>query len=451
MNHKAYLALALPLIFSTITTPLLGAVDTAVVGQLPDPSYIAAVAIGTIVFNTMYWLFGFLRVSTSGFAAQAQGAEDVEGGMLAITRPVLIAVLVGFSLIALKWPITQLSLPLLSPDPHVQSLANDYLQIRFWGAPFVLLNYVILGWLMGMSMIKSSLFLQVLMNCMNIVLDLLFVFGFSWGVSGVAAATLLSEITAFAFGLAIVWKASPFKRKLPSFNKVIDPSSLRKMMKVNRDLFIRTLCLLTVFNLFTAKGASFGTETLAANAILIQIHYIMAYFYDGLANASSIITGKAIGARDKNLYKQTIRISCQWAVYSSVIIACVYYLLNDYILRLFTKIPDIIEMAHIYEIWIIMFPIAISFGIVLYGVFTGATEAAPIRDSMLLALTTFLIAYFLMVPFAGNHGLWLSFVIFSAGRSIFLAMFVPRLTRKLFPENETFKNDGNNTLKSSLL
>ncbi|RFU69422.1 MATE family efflux transporter [Peribacillus saganii] len=433
MNHKAYLALALPLIFSTITTPLLGAVDTAVAGQLPDPSYIAAVAVGTIIFNTMYWLFGFLRVSTSGFAAQAHGAGDTEGGILAIARPFFIAVLVGIGLIALQWPIIGLCLPLLTPDPHVQSLAKDYLQIRFWGAPFALLNYVILGWLMGMSMIKVSLFLQVLMNCMNIVLDLLFVFGFSWGVSGVAAATLLSEITAFVIGLAIVWNASPFKRKLPTFHKVIVPSSFKKMMKVNRDLFIRTVCLLTVFNLFTAKGASFGTETLAANAILIQIHYIMAYFFDGFANASSILTGKAIGSKDKSLYQQTLKLSWQWAIYSSMIIATTYYLLSDYILRLFTSIPEIIEMAHNYEIWIIVFPIVISLGIVLFGVYTGATEAAPIRDSMLLALFIYLIAYFRVVPIAGNHGLWLSFILFSAGRSVFLVLFVPRLSRKLFP------------------
>lgn len=433
MNHKAYLALAIPLILSTITTPLLGAVDTAVVGQMEDPSYLAAVAVGTIIFNTMYWLFGFLRVSTSGFAAQAHGAKDAEGGMLAIARPFLIAIIAGTVLIALQWPSMKVFLPVLSPDQHVQSLADDYLQIRIWGAPFALLNYVILGWLMGMSMIKISLFLQVLMNLMNIVLDILFVFGFSWGVSGVAAATLLSEITAFTIGLVIVWKASPFKGTFPSFHNVIDPSSFKKMMKVNRDLFIRTVCLLTVFNLFTSKGASFGTETLAANAILIQIHYVMAYFYDGFANASSIMTGKAIGSMDKSLYQQTLKLSMQWAIYSSIIIASVYYLLNDYILRLFTTIPRIIETAQSYEIWLIVFPLAASFGIVLFGVFTGATEAAPIRDSMLLALSIFLIVYFLVVPVAGNHGLWLSFIIFSAGRSVFLAIFVPRLTRKLFP------------------
>ncbi|OLS37867.1 MATE family efflux transporter [Bacillus sp. MRMR6] len=435
MNHKTYLALALPLIFSTITTPLLGAVDTAVVGHMPDSSYIAAVAVGTIIFNTMYWLFGFLRVSTSGFAAQAHGAMDKEGETLAITRPLLMAIIIGICLIALQWPISHLFMPLLSPDAQVQSLASEYVQIRFWGAPFALLNYVLLGWLMGMSMIKVSLLLQIFMNCLNIVLDLLFVFGFSWGVSGVAAATLLSEILAFFVGMVLVWRKLPLHTGQLSFSKIIDTSSLKRMMNVNKDLFIRTLCLLTVFNLFTAKGASFGTETLAANAILIQIHYIMAYFFDGFANASSILTGRAIGAKDRGLYQQTLRLSCQWALYSSFVIASIYFLFNDHILRLFTKMPEIIEIAHQYEIWIIVFPFAICFGIVLYGVFTGATEAAPIRNSMLLSLSVYLAGHYLIVPTAGNHGLWLSFILFSAGRSIFLALFVPLLTRKLFPKN----------------
>ncbi|KIL49300.1 MATE family efflux transporter [Jeotgalibacillus soli] len=433
MNHKAYLALAIPLIFSTITTPLLGAVDTAVVGQLPDPANIAAVAIGSMIFNTMYWMFGFLRVSTSGFAAQANGAKDETGGMLAITRPFLLAAFIGVSLVALQWPIAKWSLPLLSSDPQVQALAADYFSIRVWGAPFSLLNYVIVGWLIGMSMIKFSLFLQVLMNCINIALDILFVKGLSWGVSGVAAATLIAEGTAVIIGIIVVWRASPFKLRLPALKKIIDPSSFKKMMKVNRDLFIRTLCLLTVFNLFTAKGASFGTETLAANAILIQIHYIMAYFFDGFANTSSILTGRAIGSKDFVLYRKTLKLSFQWAALSSIIIAGTYYILSEQIIGLFTKIPGVIETVGVYEGWILLFPLAASFGIVFYGVFTGATEAEPVRNSMILALLVFVVSLFIIVPFAGNHGLWLAFILFSAGRSIFLVMFVPRLTRKLFP------------------
>ena len=200
----------------------------------------------------------------------------------------------------------------------------------------------------GDALIKISLILQVFMNLMNIVLDLLFVHVFFWGVSGVAIATLMSEVTSFIIGLfIIIWKVSPYKLKFPSM-KGIDFQSFKTTLTVNRDLFIRTICLLTVFNIFTAKGASFGTETLAANAVLIQIHFIMAYFFDGFANASSIFVGKSLGSKNEHLYKKTLLLSCQWAIISSVFIAGSYYLFSEYIISLFTHIPVVIDLANTY-------------------------------------------------------------------------------------------------------
>jgi MATE family multidrug resistance protein len=441
MNHRSYLALAIPLTISTITTPLLGAVDTAVVGQLSNPAYIGGVAVGAIVFNTMYWLFGFLRVSTSGFAAQAHGVNNEGQSMLALIRPFLIATIVGVIFILLQKPIVHMYLTLINTDTDVRIFASDYLSIRIWGTPFTLMNYVILGWLVGMSLIKFSLVLQVFMNLMNIILDLLFVNVFSLGVAGVAIATLMSEVTAFIMGLFMIWKASPYQMKLPSIKEIIDPISFKKMMTVNRDLFIRTLCLLTVFNIFTVKGASFGTETLAANAVLFQIHYIMAYFFDGFSNASSILVGKAIGSKDKSLYKKTLMFSCQWAILSSLFIAGIYYLCSDYIISVFTRIPSVIDLANIYGIWLILFPLSASFGIILYGVFTGATEAAPIRNSMIYSLIAYLITLYIFVPDFQNHGLWLAFIAFSLGRSLFLAMYIPKLGYKLFPTRSVEHED----------
>ncbi|MCM3168491.1 MATE family efflux transporter [Peribacillus frigoritolerans] len=442
MNHRSYLALAIPLTISTITTPLIGAVDTAVVGQLPNPAYLGGVAIGTVIFNTLYWLFGFLRVSTSGFAAQALGANDGKQGVLAFLRPFILAIVVGGGFILLQGPIEQVSLTLMNPDADVRRYAAEYFSIRIWGIPFTLMNYVILGWLMGMSKIKVSLVLQVFMNLMNIALDFLFVHGFQWGVPGVAIATLLSEVTAFFIGLIIIVKASPHRMEMPPFDEMFDPSSIKKMMSVNRDLFIRTLCLLAVFNIFTAKGASYGTEILAANAVLIQIHYMMAYFFDGLANASSILVGKAIGARDKHLYKKTLILSLQWGVLSSILLAVSYYLCGNAILALFTRIPSVIELANIYGIWLILFPLTASVGIVFYGVFTGATEAAPIRNSMIYSLIAFMITLYIFVPAYQNHALWLAFTVFSLGRSVFLALYIPRLSEKIFPNRSVrLEND----------
>ncbi|WP_257985619.1 MATE family efflux transporter [Bacillus sp. V5-8f] len=255
---------------------------------------------------------------------------------------------------------------------------------------------------------------------------------------------MLSEVIACAAGLIIVWKVSPFKRKMPPLKRIADPASLKKMMMVNRDLFIRTLCLLTVFNSFTAKGASFGTEVLAANAILLQIHFIMAYFFDGFSNSSSILVGKAIASRDDPLYKKTLMLSCQWAFLSALFIAGCYYLWSNYILLLFTPRPSVIELAHTYQIWLILFPFSAGLGLILYGVFIGATETASIRNSMILALVLYLLSQFFFVPSYHNHGLWLAFILFSLGRSVFLAICIPNLNQKFFPkksiEHENLKS-----------
>ncbi|MGN7396285.1 MATE family efflux transporter [Peribacillus frigoritolerans] len=430
MNNRVYLSLAIPLTISTMSTPLLGAVDTAVVGKLSDPAYIGGVAVGTIIFNTMYWLFGFLRVSTSAFAAQAEGARDEKQTLMALIRPFFIAAIIGLLFIVIQKPILNVSLGAIGPESDVSAFAADYFGIRIWGAPFALLNYVILGWLMGKSRIKTSLFIQVFMNVMNIILCLVFVNVFSWSVSGVAAATLISEISAFLLGLWVIRKAVNVPGSF-SIREGFDRASLKKMMVVNRDLFIRTICLITVFNLFTAKGATFGTETLAANAVLIQIHYLMAYCFDGFANASSLLVGKAIGSRDINLYKKTLSLSARWGLYASFILAASYYLFSDEVILLFTDIPGVIELAHEYGLWIVLFPFSAFIGLIFYGVFTGATEAVPVRNSMLLALMAFLIVQFAAVSNHGNHGLWLAFLAFSLGRSLFLALYIPRLNRKV--------------------
>jgi MATE family multidrug resistance protein len=432
MTHRTYLSLAIPLIISTMTTPLLGAVDTAVVGQLPDPAYIGGVAVGTMIFNTMYWLFGFLRVSTSGFAAQAYGAQDSKHCFLYLVRPFLIALVIGFLFILFQWPIKHIALTLIHPDEKVMEFADEYFLIRIWGSPFALANYVILGWLIGMARVKISLFLQVFMNLLNIVLDLFFVNILHLDVIGVAAATLVAEVTAFLIGMFIVIKSLNLRLSEISINELLDVGEMKKMMSVNRDLFIRTICLLTMFNVFTAKGASFGTEILAANAVLIQIHYLMAYFFDGFANASSILVGKAVGANDEALYKRTLSLSSQWAIISPLVMMLLYVLFKDSIIPVFTKNQEVIELASSYSVWITIFPLTASFGLILYGVFTGATETAPIRNSMLISLVVYLIFLFIFIPVFHNHGLWLAFIVFSFGRSVFLAMYVPALNKKLF-------------------
>ncbi|ALC83733.1 MULTISPECIES: MATE family efflux transporter [Bacillus] len=435
MNHRTYLSLAFPLIISTISTPLLGAVDTAVIGQLPDPSYIGGVAIGTIIFNTMYWLFGFLRVSTSGFAAQSLGSNNHFDSMMAIIRPFFIALIVGVIFILFQSPILQYSLVFIGADASVSQIAAEYFYVRIWGAPFTLMNYVILGWLMGMARIKDTLILQLSMNFLNIALALLSVNVFHMGILGVSSSTLISEIAAFFVG---IWMIN--KRRNDSFHisfkqvkeELLDPLPFKKMMIVNRDLFIRTICLLIVYNTFTAKGASFGEEVLAANAILFQIHYIMAYFFDGFANASSILVGKAVGKRSEDSYLMTIKLSILWSIIASFTLAGCFYLTKDFIISIFTPLKRILDLTNDYAIWLILFPICACIGLVFYGVFIGATEAGSIRNSMIYSCILYLLALFLLPPSLGNHGLWIAFILFSLGRSIFLLWDIPRLRRKIF-------------------
>ncbi|MBM7653571.1 putative MATE family efflux protein [Neobacillus cucumis] len=295
-----------------------------------------------------------------------------------------------------------------------------------------MMNYVILGWLMGMAKIKESLFLQVLMNVLNMILAILFVHVFSFAVKGVAAAALIAEIIATIVGLVIIIKASPFVWKFPSFQKLIDTQSMKKMFNVNKDLFIRTISLLVVINMFTAKGASFGTDLLAANAVLFQIHYIMAYFFEGFANATSILVGKAVGSNDKELYEKTLTLSKKWSVIIAFVIACIYGLFQKQIFALFTNLPSVIELSVTYGKWLILYPFAACFGLVIYGVFTGATEIAPVRNSMIFAMIVYIFLQMTITPIWHNHGLWLAFIVYTIGRSGFLVMYTPRLNKKLF-------------------
>ncbi|MDT3426283.1 MATE family multidrug resistance protein [Paenibacillus forsythiae] len=423
-SHRAYLMLGIPLMISSLTTPLLGAVDTAVVGHLFDPSLLGGTAIAILILNTLFWLFGFLRVSTSGFAAQARGSGDISGGMSELIRPLVVAGLMGVAMIALKEPILQSALSLMRPEPDVARWARVYFEIRILGAPLTLLNYALLGWLMGMSHIKYTLTMQLSTNVLNIAFSLLFVQGLHWGVAGVAGAAVLAEGLAFLLGVILALR-SPYMnlsdlRWTDSFKR----SDIRRMFRTNGDLFVRTVCLLAMFNLFTASSTAFGTRILAANTILLQIHYLMAYCFDGLANASSIYAGQARGSGNCMLLKRTLYLSWIWGGIASIGLAGAYLLSTEHIISLFTDNDSIKQIAMQHGGWLLLFPLVTGFGLVFYGVFTGLTETAPIRNSMLLSLTVYALSLLVFVPAYGNHGLWLSFILFGLGRSVFLLVYV---------------------------
>lgn len=430
LTNREYLGLTVPFMLSTMTQPLMGAVNTAVMGQLPDPKYIAAVSLGAILFNNLYWLFGFLRVSTTGYAAQAFGANDKRLGLLAFFKPLVLALIVSFFCIVLQRPIVDVYLNMIGAAADVNELCREYYYILIWGAPLVLFNYVALGWLMGQTRVRASVFMQVSMNVINMVLSVLFVFKLELDITGVAWATLLSQIYGGIMGAVLMYIYGKFDYKSLPWGELLDWHAFIGMLAVNANLMIRTACLLTVNNVIATVGASFGTVVLAANAVLLQLKDIMSYLIDGMANGAAIFSGKAIGASSRPLFDATLRMTYKWLAVLAVVLMAGYLVTSDFLIRLFTGIPDVIAVCEEYNLYVLVYPVCAGIGMVLYGVFCGATRTAPIRNMMLIALAVFYLLQRLMVPVWGNDGLWIAFLMFMVTQSVVLLFYLKKLQKE---------------------
>ena len=430
LTNREYLGLTVPFMLSTMTQPLMGAVNTAVMGQLPDPKYIAAVSLGAILFNNLYWLFGFLRVSTTGYAAQAFGAADRELGTLAFFKPLVLALLISLACIVFQKPILEGYLAMIGAAPEVNNLCREYYYILIWGAPLVLGNYVALGWLMGQTRVRASVFMQVSMNVLNMALSIWFVFGLHMDIIGVAFATLLSQLYGGVLSVVLMYYYGDFDYKNLPWGELLDWRTFIGMLKVNVNLMIRTACLLTVNNIIAAVGASFGTVVLAANAVLLQLKDIMSYLIDGMANGAAIFSGRAVGAKSGAGLDAAIRMTFKWLVVLAVILMGVYAAGNEFFIRLFTNIDEVVAMAMTYNVFVLFYPVCAGIGMVLYGVFCGATRTAPVRNMMLLALAVFYLLQWQLVPEIGNSGLWLALLGFMAAQSVILLYYLKSLRKE---------------------
>ena len=430
LTNREYLGLTVPFMLSTMTQPLMGAVNTAVMGQLPDPKYIAAVSLGAILFNNLYWLFGFLRVSTTGYAAQAFGAADRELGTLAFFKPLVLALLISLACIIFQKPILESYLAMIGAAPEVNALCREYYYILIWGAPLVLGNYVALGWLMGQTRVRASVFMQVSMNVLNMALSIWFVFGLHMDIVGVAFATLLSQLYGGVISVVLMYYYGEFDYKNLPWGELLDWRTFIGMLKVNVNLMIRTACLLTVNNIIAAVGASFGTVVLAANAVLLQLKDIMSYLIDGMANGAAIFSGRAVGAKSGAGLDAAIRMTFKWLVVLAVILMGVYAAGNEFFIRLFTNIDEVVAMAMTYNVFVLFYPVCAGIGMVLYGVFCGATRTAPVRNMMLLALAVFYLLQWQLVPIIGNSGLWLALLGFMAAQSVILLYYLKSLRKE---------------------
>lgn len=431
--HKRVLQLAWPIILSNLSIPLVGAVDTAVVGQLSHPRYMAAVAVGAIIFSTVFWVFGFLRMGTTGFVSQAYGRDDHQQVSLALLRALLIAMLLGVAIIVLQHPIGWLAFSLMGANPEVTSVAESYYAIRIWSAPATFINYCILGTLIGLQRMRLALLTQLVLNGANIILDLYFVMGLELDAKGVALSSALSDYLAAGFGLWLLreYIKPVFKSSKETLQQIIDRQALRALFTVNANLFIRTLFLTSAFFFFTAQSAQFGTIVLAANAILINMLQMLAYGLDGFAHAAEALVGGAYGKRDKKAFSAAVRSSMLWAGIAALVISGLYALFGHSIIKLMTSIDPVIQIAESYLPWLIAAPVIAVWSYQFDGIFIGATQTTTMRNTVGIALLIYIIVALLSMPYWGNHALWASLLLFLFLRGVFLAFYYPKLVSQL--------------------
>ncbi len=429
--HGRVLALALPIILANLTQPILGAVDTAVAGHLDGTQYLGGVALGGLFFNFVYWGFGFLRMGTTGLVAQAHGAGDAVAIRLNVLRALILAGVLGGTVLALQTPLLALAFTLLGGSDAVRASALAYAQTRIWAAPFALANYVLLGYLLGVQRVRLALVIQIFINVVNIGAVLLYVYRLNTGVAGIGAATATADIAGFALGALILWRQRTRGLPRPTLAALLDRSALRRLVALNRDIFIRTLCLLTAFGWFAHLGARQGDATLAANALLLNFQTFMAYALDGFAHATETLVGAAKGARDRRAFRQSLRVASLWAGGGALAFALVYWGAGSWIVAQLTDQPSVRGVAERYLPWAVVSPVISVWGFLLDGAFIGATETRALMRSMAVSLAIFVAATFALAGSFGNHGLWIALLIFMAARGATLARHLPALDRSI--------------------
>jgi MATE family multidrug resistance protein len=430
-SHRRVLALAFPIVLANLTQPILGAVDTAVAGHLDGTQYLGGVALGGLFFNFVFWGFGFLRMGTTGLVAQAHGARDADGIRLNVLRALVAAFALGIAVLALQAPLLSISMTALGGSDAVRATALAYCHARIWAAPFALANYVVLGYLLGVQRVRLALVAQVFINAVNIGAVMLYVYGFGWGIAGIGAATATADACGFALGAWMLWQLRP--RGLPPLapRALLDRAALERLVVLNRDIFIRTLCLLTVYGWFAHLGAKAGDATLAANALLLNFQTFMAYGLDGFAHAAEALVGAAAGARDRTAFRQAVRVTLFWSVLGALGFALVYWAAGSAIVAGLTDQPAIRATADRYLPWTVASPIVSVWGFLFDGVFIGTTQTRSLMRAMVASFAVFVAATFVLVDALGNHGLWLALLLFMAARGATLARYLPALSASI--------------------
>jgi MATE family multidrug resistance protein len=428
LTHGRVLKVALPVVISNATVPILGAVDTGVVGQMGLAAPIGAVGIGAIALTAIYWIFGFLRMGTAGLAAQAEGAGDREEVTALLSRALMIGLGAGLAITALQVPLIWLALQTAPASEEVEGLARSYMQIRIFGAPAAIGIYAVTGWLIAQERTRGMLMVQLWMNGLNIVLDLWFVLGLGWGVEGVAVATLIAEWSGLVLALWLCRDAvrSPGFRNWP---RVFERARMLRFASVNRDIMIRSVLLQGIFMSFVFLGARFGDVTLAANHVLLQFLEITAYSMDGFAIAAETLVGQSMGARSAARVRRAALMTSFWGMVTVIVTALCFALVGGAVIDLMTTSPEVRAEARVYLPYMVAAPLVGCAAWMLDGIFIGATRSADMRNMMALSAVVYVAALWVLMPLFGNHGLWMALLISFIARGATLLARYPSLER----------------------
>lgn len=429
-SRRQVLGIAWPIILANAAVPLLGLADTAVIGNTGGISDLGAIALGALLFNFLYWGFGFLRMGTTGFTAQADGAGEEAEVRATLGRALLLAFGIGVLLIALHRPLVDLALALFGASDEVKALTRDYMLIRIWGAPAALAIFALMGTLIGLGRSGLLLKLQLVLNGLNIVLDVLFAGVFGWGVNGIALGTALAEWSTCMLALFLVLRMLRTRKDddepFWSRRRILDAAKLRRTLGANADIMIRTLALLFAFAWFTHQGARFGDPVLAANHILLQFVAFSAYFLDGYAFAAEVVVGRAIGARRLDVFDAAVHRSTELAAVTAVMLGVTLFAFGDFAIHALTNLAVARETASRYLPWATVYVLVSFAAFQLDGIFIGATRTRDMRNASLASLALFLLAWWLLARF-GNDGLWMAFTLYVLARALALGWHYPRL------------------------
>jgi len=428
LSHSRVLKIAMPIVLSNATVPILGAVDTGVVGQMGLAAPIGAVGIGAVILSTLYWVFGFLRMGTTGLVSQARGAGDTAETGALLMRGLLFGAAAGVVLVLAQVGLFWGALTLAPASDEVESLARQYMAIRIWGAPATISLYVVTGWLIALERTRGVLVLQLWMNGLNILLDLWFVLGLDWGVEGVAIATLIAEWSGLALGLWLC-RSGFAGDQWRDWARVFDIVKLRRMLAVNADIMVRSVILTLSFTTFLFLAADMGDVTLAANQVLLQFLEITAFALDGFAFSAEALVGSAVGAGSRARVRRAAVLTSQWGLIGAVVLALVFWLGGPMIVDLMTTSEAVRAEARDYRYWVAAAPVLGIASWMLDGIYFGATWTRAMRWAMLQSVAIYVLALALLVPWLGNHGLWLALMVLNVSRGVTLGLRYPGLER----------------------